>query len=160
MCSGGNSSQWTCFPTSDNGQRQGHAFVILLVHVVVFDVPDCSPHRIAEMQDDCVFSLRFHVLSVMLMLMLMLTIQIQIQIRQRKQVATQTSTAPQGELTTRKNHTTHGLDPRDHEARPHSVLVPSASTLTRDTAASAPPFHTQTKKSEFCDGPGVGCTGA
>ena len=29
-------------------------------------------------------------------------------------------------------------DTRDHEARPHSVLVPSVSTLTRDTAASSP----------------------
>ena len=65
-----------------------------------------------------------------------------------------------GRANTKKNPTTHGLGPRDHEARPHSVLVPSASTLTRDTAASAPPFHTQTKKGEFCDGPGVVSTGA
>ena len=63
---------------------------------------------------------------------------IQIQIRQWKQVATQMSPALQGELTLRKNTTTHGLGPRDHEARPHSVLFPSVSTLTRDTAASAP----------------------
>ena len=59
--------------------------------------------------------------------------------------STLTSTAPQGELTLRKNPSSHGLGHRYHKARPHSVLVPSASTLTRDTAASAPPFHTQTK---------------
>ena len=67
---------------------------------------------------------------------------------------------PPGRANTKKNPTTHGLGPRDHEARPHSVLVPSASTLTRDTAASAPPFHTQTNKGEFCDGPGVVSMGA
>ena len=44
---------------------------------------------------------------------------------------------PPGRANTKKNPTTHGFGPRDHEARPHSVLVPSASTLTRDTAASA-----------------------
>ena len=43
-----------------------------------------------------------------------------------------------GRADTKKKPTTHGLGPRDHEARPHSVLVPSVSTLTRDTAASAP----------------------
>ena len=50
----------------------------------------------------------------------------------------------QGEVTLRKKNTTHGLGPRDHEARPHSVLVPSVSTLTRDTAASAPPLKRTT----------------
>ena len=60
-----------------------------------------------------------------------------------------------GRANTKKNPTTHGLGPRDHEARPHSVLVPSASTLTRVTAASAPPFHTQTKKANSVSGPGV-----
>ena len=76
----------------------------------------------------------------------MMMIQIQIQIRQWKQVATQMSTALQGELAPRKPLISRPRS-RGHEARPHSVLVPSASTLTRDTAASAPPFHTQTKKS-------------
>ena len=42
-----------------------------------------------------------------------------------------------GELTLRKTHNSRPRSQR-HEARPHSVLVPSVSTLTRDTAASAP----------------------
>ena len=52
----------------------------------------------------------------------------------------------QGELTLRKKPSSHGLGHRDHEARPHSVLVPSATTLTRDTEASAPPFHTKSQR--------------
>ena len=84
---------------------------------------------------------------MMRMMMMMRTmIQIQIQIRPWKQVATLTSTAPQGELTLKRKHSSHDLGPRDHEARPHSVLVSSASTLIRDTAASAPPFHSRQKK--------------
>ena len=52
-----------------------------------------------------------------------------------------------GRADTKKKPTTHGLGPRDHEARPHSVLVPSVSTLTRDSAVSAPPL----KKTTFLD---------
>ena len=49
-----------------------------------------------------------------------------------------------GRANTKKKTSFHDLGHRDHEAWPHSILVPTASTLTRDTAASAPPFHTQT----------------
>ena len=94
-----------------------------------------EPHQIVLL---LLMMLMMLMLLMLLMLLIQIQIQIQIQIRQWKQVATQTITALQGELTPRKTP--------QLEARPHSVLVPSASTLTRDTAASAPPFHTQTNK--------------
>ena len=75
----------------------------------------------------------------------LLMIQIQIQIRLWKQVATLTSTALQGAPNTKKKPSSHSLGHRDHEARPHGILVASATTLTSDTAASAPPFHTTTQ---------------
>ena len=57
-----------------------------------------------------------------------------------------------GRANTKKNPSSHDLGHRDHEARPHSVIVPSASTLTRDTAASAQPFLSQTTKSVWSAG--------
>ena len=60
-----------------------------------------------------------------------------------------------GRANTKKNPSSHGLGHRDHEARPHGILVPSATTLTSDTAASAPPFH-PTSQREYTSTKGSG----